>query len=163
LKYTIYVIVAIVAGIVVGTVGPAYGGHISDHFLGKVEVDGQLTANTGITSNGNIVTKSDGSFTIFNVLSNTGKANNFKFVHFDAPAQEFQLRQVTAGDKFELFDKTNSKVMLSANSNGRLGLLTTSPTQTVDINGDVRFRQDLHLDSGVNILSSGDICIGTCP
>ena len=44
---------------------------------------------------------------------------------------------------------------MSIISNGNVGIGTTTPAQALDVNGNIKL-------SG-NIVSNGDICIGTCP
>ena len=47
-----------------------------------------------------------------------------------------------------------------ARSDGRVGIGTTSPTSTLEVDGNVKVDGDLQLSG--NLVSAGDICIGQC-
>ena len=88
-------------------------------------------------------------------VQNSGFSNAIKFSDIDNP-QIYQFRQIGTGDRLDILDITNNRLGISMlASNGNIGIFNGNPTEKLDVNGNIKL-------SG-NILSNGDICIGTCP
>jgi len=57
--------------------------------------------------------------------------------------------------RFDITDIGQSKLRLSVTSNGNVGIGTATPTEKLDVIGNIRLTG--------NIVSPNDICIGNCP
>jgi len=137
--------------------------------IASVLTIGTVFAETfnGVISNGTLVVK-NGSF-IFertdNIqtaikLINSDKQVAFTFVDPDDD-QKYILRSTpgTFG-RLDFLDFSGAnptpRIDLSIKrSSGNVGIGTLAPTETLDVNGNLRVRG--------NIVSTGDICIGNCP
>jgi len=101
------------------------------------------------------------------VVQNDGFSNVIKFSDL-TPGQEqiFQFRQVGAGDRLDINDVSNNKVLLAAKAgSGYVGIGTIDPTSTLHVAGDLTLENDVHFSNvgPVKITADGDICIGNCP
>ena len=65
------------------------------------------------------------------------------------------MRFTQGAESFQMFDVTNNRVDISIRaSNGNVGIGTNNPIEQLDVNGNIRLNG--------NIVSPGDICIGSC-
>ena len=90
------------------------------------------------------------------VVQNSGFANTIKFSDID-DAQIFQFRLAGDGSRLDIVDITAASAVRVAieSTTGQVGIGTSAPTETLDVNGNLRVRG--------NIVSTTDLCIGTCP
>jgi hypothetical protein len=104
--------------------------------------------------NGSVTVQNDQGGSAIGVQNGIGASNAIKFWDID-DNQIFQFRQPNHGQNLDIIDITNNKIALSVKAgNGNVAIGHANPTEELDVNGDIKL-------SG-NILSNGDICIGTC-
>ena len=106
--------------------------------------------NTKVTGNFEVQNPAGSSITV----QNAGAFNSIKLSDLD-DEQIFQFRLIGTGARLDIFDVTQNRVNIAIlSSNGNVGIGTTSPTEALDVNGNIKLNG--------NIVSNGDICIGTC-
>ena len=119
------------------------------------------TAMALIQQNDNV--KVDGNFEVQRLLgpsaitvqNNNDFSNSIKIWDID-DSQIYLVRLIGTGDRLEIIDITNGRVGFSMlSSNGNVGIGTTTPTEALHVAGNIRLTG--------NVVSTGDICIGTCP
>jgi len=93
-------------------------------------------------------------------VQNDGDGNVIKFSDLTpGELQIFQFRQLASGERLDIVDITNNKIMFAGQAGtGNVGIGgQTSPQEALDVKGNI------HL-SGVTakITANGDICIGAC-
>jgi len=103
---------------------------------------------------GEMVVQRDTGPSAITVQNNQGFSNAIKFWDVD-DSQVFQFRLIGTGDRLDILDVTNNRIGVSMlSSNGNVGINNVNPTEQLDVTGNIKL-------SG-NIVSNGDICIGTC-
>lgn len=88
-------------------------------------------------------------------VQNSGAFNSIKLSDVD-DNQIWQFRLIGTGARLDVVDVTHNFVAIAIlSSNGNVGIGTTTPTEALDVNGNIKLNG--------NIVSNGDICIGACP
>ncbi len=137
----------VIAGVI--TIGTAF----ADTFT-EVILNGDLFVNNGVF----VFERTDNAQTAMQ-LKNSDKQITFTFIDPDDD-QKYILRSTPGTNgRFDFVDFSGAsptpRVDLSITRNtGNVGIGTTAPTETLDVNGNLRMRG--------NITSTGDICIGNC-
>lgn len=107
--------------------------------------------DTKVTGNFEVQNPAGSSITV----QNSGAFNVIKLNDID-DGQIYQFRLVGDGSRLDIVDITHNRVNIAMiSSNGNVGIGTISPQEALDVNGNIRLNG--------NIVSSSDICIGTCP
>lgn len=118
-----------------------------------VLVDG---GNLNIQNGGMIFQRSDSVQTHL-TMKNTNAQTAIVFEDTDSN-QQYILRQTVDGKRFDFLNFKNGVPRVDLDiqtASGNVGIGNLNPTEKLDVNGNIKL-------SG-NILSNGDICIGTCP
>ena len=144
------------------TVGTAF----ADTFT-ELIVNGESTLNGPATVNG-LLRVNDAGFQFVRtddvqtsmILVNSQRQSTFLFLDQD-DNQRYLIRNTPGPDgRFQFLDNSGvnptQRVDISIKrSTGNVGIGTGAPTELLDVNGNLRVRG--------NIVSTGDICIGSCP
>lgn len=90
-------------------------------------------------------------------FENTGSTSALIFEDVD-DGSEYWIRMNLDGSRLDFLnvaaDPDTFDIVIETNT-GNVGIGTTTPTERLDVNGDLRVRG--------NIVSTSDICIGNCP
>jgi len=111
-----------------------------------------LIHNEEVKVTGNFIVQNPAGSSI--TVQNSGFFNSIKLNDID-DNQIFQIRLIGTGARMDIVDITNNRINISIlASNGNVGIGTATPTEQLDVNGNIKLNG--------NILSNGDICIGAC-
>ena len=147
---------AIIAGVLtIGTALASTDFNLPDGVPVNVN-DGDLNINEGrfvLNNSTFIADRNDGAQTAF-ILRNEGKQSSFIFDDLD-DLHKYSIRFTQDGARFELFDTTRGQAdIIIRTSDGNVGIGNNNPIEQLDVNGNIRLNG--------NIVSPGDICIGSC-
>jgi len=139
--------IVIISLVAIGAIGTSYA--VISH-NDAVNIFGTLQ----IVEGNLVVSRTGGADSGLNVKNDGGNAV-FQFFDVD-DGQVYKFILQKDGTLFKFTDATHARTDLAIKtSNGNIGIGTTNPQSKLDVNGDLKVQG--------NILSNGDICIGSCP